>query len=63
MAAINTYGTSGYTTMIDDTIISETISNDGYNYYLEASMTYSSDSNDMRLYGAEIEYTIAKPLP
>ncbi len=63
MASEGTSGTPGFSTVTDNTIISETVSNDGYNYYLSASMTYSSNSLNMRLYGAEIEYTITKPLP
>ncbi len=63
MANMTSSGTPGLTTMIDSDIYSETVSNDGYAYYLMASMHYSSGANDMRLYGAEIEYTITKPLP
>jgi len=44
-------------------ITSETISNDGYGYYLMVSMGYSSSEYNMRFYGAEIVYTITRPLP
>ncbi|MEE9442702.1 MAG: hypothetical protein V3V99_08540 [candidate division Zixibacteria bacterium] len=63
MASALTTGTPGYTTVTDGSIVSETVSNDGYNYSLKADFGYSSNPVNMRLYGAEIVYTIARPLP
>lgn len=63
MAGASTSGTPGLTTVNDTSINSETISNDAYNYYLLVSMQYNTLSLNMRLYGAEIVYTVTKPLP
>jgi hypothetical protein len=63
MASGSSAGTPGLTTVVDNTIISESISNDGYVYYLTVEMHYSGSNLNMRLYGAEIEYTITRPLP
>ncbi|UCC45693.1 MAG: hypothetical protein JSU65_07170, partial [Candidatus Zixiibacteriota bacterium] len=63
MAEMQTSGTPGMTTISDASIVSESISNDGYNYYLISTMSFSTTNTNMRLYGAEIEYTITRPLP
>ncbi|TFH64335.1 MAG: hypothetical protein E4G91_06130 [Candidatus Zixiibacteriota bacterium] len=63
MAYEATTSTPGFSTIVESSIFSETVSNDGYNYYLIASLQYGSSSLNMRFYGAEIVYTITKPLP
>ncbi len=63
MANASTTGAPGVTTIVDNSIDYATIDNENYNYIIGISMRYSADAYDMRLYGAEIEYTITRPLP
>lgn len=63
IASGNTSGTPGMTTVIDETIDGPTVDNDLYFYTIRARLSYSASPDNMKLYGAEIEYTITKPLP
>lgn len=63
MAWTSTSDTPGYTTIEDNSIDYGTIDNELHNYGIVVGMRVSSSTFDMRLYGAEIEYTITKPLP
>ncbi len=63
MAELQTASRPGLVTISDASIVSSSISNDGYNYYLISTMAFSSNFDYMKLYGAEIIYTITKPLP
>ena len=63
MAECQTSTLSGLTNINTTSITSSSISNESYNYYLISTMAWEYMSFDMRLYGAEIVYTVTKPLP
>lgn len=63
MAYAITSDTPGYTTIEDNSIIYASIDNERYNYVVAFNLHYNSSYLDSRFHGAEIEYTITKPLP
>jgi hypothetical protein len=63
MGSAGTSGTSGMQHVYDESIDYATVNNHDYNYVILIRLRYDSSQDFMRFYGAEIEYTITKPLP
>lgn len=63
MAHVGTVDWSGMQHVFEETIDYATVDNHAYNYVILMRLRYDSSQDQMRFYGAEIEYTITKPLP
>ncbi len=57
------YNTGNPTIIVDNSISNATVSNETYFYFVRATLNYSNMVDGLRLYGAEVTYTITKPLP
>ncbi len=63
MGSAGTSDWSGMQHVFDETIDYAAVDNHAYNYVILIRLRYSSSQDFMRFYGAEIEYTITRPLP
>lgn len=63
MATTSTVDWLGMQPVFDETLEYATVDNHAFSYAILIRLRYSSTPDHMRFYGAEIEYTITKPLP